>query len=187
MEIKKIENARWLESGAIDCDVLFAEFDDFLSYTAIPDDTAETGRRVWEELQSGKWGEITPFTVTPEMLEIAKEEKRREIETWRTEQEVQPFTFEWNGHIWNAGPDSLARLSPLTVVIRSENSRETFIWNDANNQPVSLTIAQAEEFVAAMAQAQLDRNNEIYTRQREMKESLNEQSELQAVRNLEVL
>ncbi|EFP69570.1 conserved hypothetical protein [Shigella dysenteriae 1617] len=32
-----------------------------------------------------------------------------EIEAWRTEQEAKPFTFEWNGRVWNAGPNSLGR------------------------------------------------------------------------------
>ncbi|EGW99404.1 hypothetical protein ECG581_5007, partial [Escherichia coli G58-1] len=44
------------------------------------------------------------------MLEAAREARRQEIEAWRTEQEAKPFTFEWNGRIWNAGPDSLGRL-----------------------------------------------------------------------------
>ncbi|MBC1163970.1 DUF4376 domain-containing protein, partial [Escherichia coli] len=113
MEIKRIENARYLENGAIDCGVLFDGMDEPVPYTATATDTAETGQRVWQELQSGRWGEITPFTVTSEMLEAAKAAKRREIEAWRTEQEAQPFIFEWNGHSWNGGPDSMARLYPV--------------------------------------------------------------------------
>ena len=185
-EIKEIKNARWLESGAIDCDVLFEGMDEPLPYTATPDDTATTGQQIWQELQSGKWGEITPFTVTPEMLEAARAAKRQEIETWRTEQEAQPFTFEWNGHTWNAGPDSLARLSPVTMAVKSEKSRDAFVWNDARNQPVHLTMAQAEELAAAMAQAQMDRNNDIYLRQRCLKELLNNLVNLADIRSLEV-
>lgn len=153
MEIREIKNARCLESGAIDCDVLFVGFNDFMPYTATPDDTAPTGQHIWQELQSGKWGEIAPFTETPEMLESEKEAKRQEIEAWRTEQEAQPFTIEWGGHTWNAGPDSLARLSPVTMAAKSEKSRDTFAWNDASNQSVQMTMMQAEELVAAMAQA----------------------------------
>ncbi|TQN84345.1 UNVERIFIED_ORG: uncharacterized protein DUF4376 [Citrobacter freundii] len=184
MQIKQIENARYLESGAIDCDVLFEGMGEPLPYTAIPDDTATTGQQIWQELQSGKWGEPAPFTVTPEMLETAKEAKRKEIEAWRTEQEAQPFTFEWNGRTWNAGPESLARLSPVTMAAKSEKSRDTFAWNDASNQPVPMTMAQAEDLVAAMAQAQLDRNNGIYQRQREMKEELNNLEDLHSIREM---
>lgn len=70
---------------------------DPVPYTATPEDTAKTGKRVWQELQSGKWSEIAPFTVTPELIAAAKDAKKMEIEAWRPEQEAQPFTFEWNG------------------------------------------------------------------------------------------
>ncbi|HAK5372781.1 TPA: DUF4376 domain-containing protein [Salmonella enterica] len=182
MKIKAITHLHYLESGAIDCEVLFEGMEEYVPYTATPDDTAETGQRVWQELQSGKWGEIAPFTVTPAMLAAAKAAKRREIEAWRTEQEAQPFTFEWNGHTWNAGTDSLARLSPVTMAAKSENSRAMFVWNDASNEPVHLPMAQAKELTAAMAQAQLDRNNDIYQRQREMKERLSRLFTLDEIR-----
>ncbi|HAN8172616.1 TPA: DUF4376 domain-containing protein, partial [Escherichia coli] len=39
---------------------------------------------------------------------------------------------------------------------------------------------------AAMAQAQVDRNDEIYQRQREMKEELNNLEDLRSVRNFVV-
>ncbi|EAO9139375.1 DUF4376 domain-containing protein [Salmonella enterica] len=184
MEIQEIKNARWLESGAVDCEVLFEGEKAFVPYTAIQDDTAETGRHIWQELQSGKWGEIAPFNVTPEMLEAAKAAKRQEIEAWREQQESQPFTFEWNGHTWNGGPDSLSRLSPVTVAAKAENARDMFVWGDASNQQVHLTMAQAGELAAAMAQAQVNRNDEIYQRQREMKDQLSLLSTLDEVRAL---
>ncbi|HDI5990780.1 TPA: DUF4376 domain-containing protein, partial [Escherichia coli] len=100
---------RYTESGAIDCEVLFEGMDEAVPYAATPEDTATTGQQIWQELQSGKWGEIAPFTITPELIAAAKDAKKREIEAWRTEREALPFTFEWNGRTWNAGPDSMAR------------------------------------------------------------------------------
>ncbi|ENC7539491.1 DUF4376 domain-containing protein, partial [Salmonella enterica subsp. enterica serovar Brandenburg] len=123
-------------------------------------------------------------TVTPELIAAAKEGKKREIEAWRKEQEAQPFTFEWNGRTWNGGPDSLSRLSPVTVAAKAENARDVFVWGDASNQQVHMTMAQAGELAAAMAQASMDRNNEIYLRQREMKERLSLLSTLDEVRAL---
>ncbi|HBH7150649.1 TPA: DUF4376 domain-containing protein, partial [Escherichia coli] len=95
--VKGIRNAHYLENGAVDCEVLFEGETEFVPYTAMQDDSAPTGQRIWEELQSGKWGEIAPFTVTPELIAAAKDAKKREIEAWRTEQEALPFTCEWNG------------------------------------------------------------------------------------------
>lgn len=172
MQIKRIENARYLENGAIDCEVLFDGMDAPVPYTATATDTAETGQRVWLELQSGRWGEITPFVVTPELLEAVKAAKRQEIEEWRTEQEAQPFTFEWNGHSWNGGPDSMARLYPMVMSAKSVTAPKTMVWSDAENQQVKLSMQQLDELLTAMVQAQADRNDEIYQRQREMKAQL---------------
>ncbi|EKJ5425044.1 DUF4376 domain-containing protein [Salmonella enterica] len=182
--VKGIRNAHYLENGAVDCEVLFEGETALVPYTAMQDDTAPTGQHIWEELQSGKWGAPAPFTVTPELIAAAKDAKKREIEAWRREQEAQPFTFEWNGHTWNGGPDSLSRLSPVIVAAKAENARNVFVWGDASNQQVHLTMTQAGELAAAMAQASMDRNNEIYLRQREMKERLSLLSTLDEVRAL---
>ncbi|EIQ0793911.1 DUF4376 domain-containing protein, partial [Escherichia coli] len=141
---------------------------------------------VWQELQSGRWGEITPFTVTSEMLEAAKAAKRREIEAWRTEQEAQPFIFEWNGHSWNGGPDSMARLYPVVMASKSDTARDVMTWGDAVNQQVKLSMQQLDELLTAMLHAQVDRNDEIYFRQREMKEELNNLEDLASVRAFDV-
>ncbi|EFE8091014.1 TPA: DUF4376 domain-containing protein [Escherichia coli] len=186
IKIKEIKNARRLENGAIDCEVLFEGMEDFIPYTATAEDTATTGQQIWQELQSGKWGEIAPFSVTPELIAAAKDAKKREIEAWRTEQEAQPFTFEWNGRTWNAGPDSMARIAPVAMAAKVAGARATLGWGDAANNLVTLTMAQLQELTAAMAQAQVDRNNGIYQHQREMKEQLSRLSMLDEVRALTV-
>ncbi|EBG2410678.1 DUF4376 domain-containing protein, partial [Salmonella enterica subsp. enterica] len=81
------------------------------------------------------------------------------------------------------GPDSLSRLSPVTVAVKAENARDVFVWGDASNQQVHLTMAQAGELAAAMAQASMDRNNEIYLRQREMKEELEKLDDFSSIRS----
>lgn len=184
--VKGIRNAHYLENGAVDCEVLFEGEREFVPYTAMQDDTAPTGQHIWEELQSGKWGEPAPFTVTPELIAAAKEAKKMEIEAWRTEQEALPFTFEWKGRIWNAGPDSLTRLYPVVMAAKSDTARTALAWGDADNQQVKLSMQELEELAAAMAQAQVDRNDEIYQRQREMKEELNNLDGLRSIRAFDV-
>ncbi|WP_024195130.1 MULTISPECIES: DUF4376 domain-containing protein [Escherichia] len=186
MQIKEIKNPRYLESGAIDCDVLFEGMEEAIPYTATAEDTAETGQRVWQELQSGKWGEIAPFTVTPELIAAAKDAKKREIEAWRTEQEAQPFTFEWNGRTWNGGADSISRIAPVAMAAKVAGTRSTLGWGDAANNLVTLTMVQLQELAAAMARAQVDRNDEIYRRQREMKEELNDLDDLRSIREMTI-
>jgi len=181
MQIKHIENARYLENGAIDCDVLFEGMDEPLPYTATPDDTAVTGRQIWQMLQSGEYP-VTPFTVTPELIAATREARKQEINAWRAEQEAQPFTFEWNGRTWNAGPDSMARLYPVVMAAKSDMARTTLAWGDADNQQVKLSMPELEELAAAMAQAIVERNNKIYQRQREMKEELSSLDDLGLIR-----
>ncbi|ENF3189944.1 DUF4376 domain-containing protein, partial [Escherichia coli] len=137
-------------------------------------------------LMSGEFGEIAPFTVTPDMLVTAREVKKREIEAWRTEQEALPFTFEWNGRTWNAGPDSMARLYPVVMAAKSDTARTTLAWGDADNQQVQLSMPELEELAAAMAQAVVERNDEIYRRQRERKEALDALEDLDAIRAFNV-
>ncbi|EPD1222595.1 DUF4376 domain-containing protein [Escherichia coli] len=184
--VKGIRNAHYLENGAVDCEVLFEGETEFVPYTAMQDDTAPTGQRIWEELRSGKWGEIAPFTVTPELIAAAKDAKKREIEAWRTEQEALPFTFEWNGRTWNAGPDSLARLYPVVMAAKSDTARTALAWGDADNQQVKLSMPELEDLATAMAQAQVDRNDEIYQRQREMKERLSNLDDLRSIRAMTI-
>ncbi|NZB13938.1 DUF4376 domain-containing protein [Escherichia coli] len=180
--VKGIRNAHYLENGAVDCEVLFEGETEFVPYTAMQDDSAPTGQRIWEELQSGKWGEITPFTVTPELIAAAKDAKKREIEVWRTEQEAQPFTFEWNGRSWNAGPSSLARIYPVVMASKSDTARDVMTWGDADNQQVKMSMPEFEELATAMAQAQVNRNDEIYRRQRQMKDVLDGLNNLADIR-----
>ncbi|HAN7852265.1 TPA: DUF4376 domain-containing protein [Escherichia coli] len=116
------------------------------------------------------------------MLAAAKEAKRQEIEIWRTEQEAQPFTFEWNGRTWDAGPDSMARLYPAVLASKSDTARDVMTWGDADNQQVKLSMPELEELAAAMAQAVVERNDEIYRRQRELKEELSSLEDLNSIR-----
>ncbi|HAW0748904.1 TPA: DUF4376 domain-containing protein [Escherichia coli] len=186
VEIKEIINPRYTENSAVDCDVWFDGQPQPVPYTATPDDTSTIGKRIWLELQSGKWGEIAPFTASPELIAAAKDAKKREIEAWRTEQEAQPFTFEWNGRTWNAGPDSMARLYPVVMAAKSDTARTTLAWGDADNQQVKLSMPELEELAAALAQAQVDRNDEIYQRQREMKERLSNLDDLRSIRAMTI-
>ncbi|EFO2868685.1 hypothetical protein B6R67_28470, partial [Escherichia coli] len=119
--ITAVRNAAYNEYGAITCEVQFEGAVDtrgepiWSPFTATSSDVTDYGRQLYHDLVNGKYGTVSPFTVSPEMLAVAKAAKRQEIETWRTEQEAQPFTFEWNGRTWNAGPDSMARLYPAVM------------------------------------------------------------------------
>ncbi|HBE4826914.1 TPA: DUF4376 domain-containing protein [Escherichia coli] len=187
--ITAVRNAAYNEYGAITCEVQFEGAVDAASgeptwspFTATSSDVTDYGRQLYHDLVNGKYGTVSPFTVSPEMLAAAKEAKRQEIEIWRTEQEAQPFTFEWNGRTWDAGPDSMARLYPAVLASKSDTARDVMTWGDADNQQVKLSMPELEELAAAMAQAVVERNDEIYRRQRELKEELSSLEDLNSIR-----
>ncbi|EGR9554100.1 DUF4376 domain-containing protein, partial [Shigella flexneri] len=59
-------------------------------------------------------------------------------------------------------------------------------WSDADNQQVQLTTQELEELATAMIQAIVERNDEIYRRQREMKEELSGLDDLASIRAFDV-
>ncbi len=169
MRIVDIRNAHYLVSGLIECEVLFSGWADYLPYTPMETDTAETGRQVWQELQSGKWGEIAPYEPTQEDTETLRAGKLAEISAWRDAQENTEFTFEYDGHRWDCGKVSRGRLAPVTEVARSGLLPEGFFWTDADNNNVSLSAEALVKFEAAMVQAMVVRGFSIHERQRQMK------------------
>ncbi|KAB7712782.1 DUF4376 domain-containing protein [Plesiomonas shigelloides] len=184
MHIKDIKNATCLESGVIDCDVLFEGRREYVPYTATSTDTAVTGQQVWQALQSGKY-DVTPFVVTPEMLERTKKMKWQEIDAWRKEEEAKPITFEWKGRTWNGGRASLERLAPASM-ITEQGERKLLSWSDANNEQVPMTLDDLVGLYSEMAQAQLQHYDEIYVRQRELKEQVEGAKTLEDIRQVVV-
>ncbi|NAU00560.1 DUF4376 domain-containing protein, partial [Escherichia coli] len=69
---------------------------------------------------------------------------------------------------------------------KSDTARDVMAWGDADNQQVKLSMQKLDELLTAMVQAQVDRNDEIYRRQREMKEELSSLEDLRSVRNFVV-
>ncbi|WP_247151556.1 DUF4376 domain-containing protein, partial [Escherichia coli] len=83
-------------------------------------------------------------------------------------------------------PDSIARLYTVVMSAKSVTARKTMVWCDAENRQVKLSMQQLDELLTAMAQAQVDRNDEIYRRQRQMKEELNNLDDLRSIRAFDV-
>ncbi|ENV4286233.1 DUF4376 domain-containing protein, partial [Escherichia coli] len=73
-----------------------------------------------------------------------------------------------------------------TVVMsaKSVTAWKTMVWCDAENQQVKLSMQQLDELLTAMVQAQVDRNDEIYRRQREIKDELNNLDDLRSIREM---
>ncbi|EOT8820181.1 DUF4376 domain-containing protein, partial [Escherichia coli] len=72
---------------------------------------------------------------------------------------------------------------PVAMASKSDTARDVMTWGDAENQQVKLSMQQLDELLTAMVQAQVDRNDEIYRRQRELKEELSSLGDLNSIRN----
>ncbi|EJS5480569.1 hypothetical protein NWX27_004910, partial [Salmonella enterica] len=115
--ITDVMNARYNEYGTITADIRFDNSTDgdgsplYQSYTASAGDTTDYGRQLYADLVAGKYGPVTPFTATPEMIRAAKDRKRAEINAWRDEQENGSYLFQYNGHLWDYGKATQDRMS----------------------------------------------------------------------------
>ncbi|CAM4027012.1 MULTISPECIES: tail fiber assembly protein [Lelliottia] len=63
MNYTDVKSPEWSneEQSLITCQVKFESFDDYLPFTASPDDDTEWGPQIFEECQAGEWGDIADY------------------------------------------------------------------------------------------------------------------------------
>jgi len=84
------------EKTLITCDVKFELMDDFIPFTASPDDLEVHGRGIYSECISGQFGDISDYTAVDVDYALMAEYQRQsklsyaynEINDWRTELEL---------------------------------------------------------------------------------------------------
>ncbi|OSD72525.1 hypothetical protein R537_09340 [Salmonella enterica subsp. enterica serovar Rough O:d:1,7] len=183
MNIITAKNGVYTESSLINCLVHFESFDDFIPFTASPDDPEAHGRQLYADLKAGKYGPVAPFTVTPEMLTAAKQAKHAEINAWRDAQENGNIPFTLNGHKWDCGKASQARLAPVVAVAKSGLLPPGFFWTDADNIDVPMTADELTALEAAMQQNMVLQGFRIHERQRQMKEDVDKLTDYKAIQD----
>ncbi|EAM1813109.1 DUF4376 domain-containing protein [Salmonella enterica] len=123
---------------------------------------------------SGRWGFDGQNVIDLMTPEKARRTKRDEINRWRGRQEGGNVSFDWNGHKWDAGKDTLARITPVLIVASTGKLPAGFFWTDAddNNVPVSADdlIQLNQEIAVAMVMQGL----KIHERQQKMKLDIEE-------------
>ncbi|EEE2765631.1 DUF4376 domain-containing protein [Salmonella enterica] len=181
MKIVNAKNGEFLENGFINALVYFEGFDNFVQFTASPDDPEEHGRHLYADLKAGKYGPVAPFTVTPEMLTAAKQAKHAEINAWRDAQENGNILFTLNDHKWDCGKASQTRLAPVIAVAKSGALPPGFFWTDADNIDVPMTADELTVLEAAMQQSMVLQGFKIHERQRQMKEEVDKLTDYKAI------
>ncbi|ENR8561224.1 DUF4376 domain-containing protein [Salmonella enterica] len=183
MNIISARNGVYTENGNINSEVHFSGFDDFIPFTASPDDPEAHGRQLYADLKAGKYGPVTPFTVIPEMIQAAKDAKHAEISAWRNTQENGSIIFTLNGHKWDCGKASQTRLAPVVAVAKSGALPPGFFWTDADNIDVPMTADELTALEAAMQQNMVLQGFKIHERQRQMKEEMDKLTDYKAIQN----
>lgn len=183
MKIVTAKNGFYNEDGSINCLAHFEGFDDFIPFTSSPYDTEEHGRQLYADLKAGKYGPVTPFTVTPEMIQAAKDAKHAEISAWRNTQENGSIIFTLNGHRWDCGKSSQTRLAPVVAVAKTGILPPGFFWTDADNIDVPMTADELTSLEAAMQQNMVLQGFKIHERQRQMKEEVDKLTDYKALQD----
>lgn len=183
MIIEDIQAPEWAdkERTVINCRVKFAEFDAFLPFTACPNDFEEHGRRIYSELESGKYGPVASFIVTEKMVEDLRNQKHAEINGWRDAQEDGNLIFTMNEHRWDCGKASQARLAPVVAVAKSGTLPPGFFWTDADNIDVPMTADELTALEVAMQQNMVIQGFKIHERQRQMKEEVDRMTDYKMI------
>ncbi|HEC8369045.1 TPA: DUF4376 domain-containing protein [Salmonella enterica subsp. enterica serovar Muenchen] len=188
--VKDARNGRYNEHGTISAEVLFSDAFEtdgktpkYLPFTASENDTTDYGRQLFADLKAGKYGTVTPFTVTPEMLSAAKDKKHAEINAWRDVQESGNYPFELNGHRWDCGKASQSRLAPVVAVAKSGALPQGFFWTDADNEDIPMTADELISLEVAMQQNMVLQGFKIHERQRQMKEEVDKLTDYKTVKS----
>ncbi|GDT64931.1 phage tail fiber assembly protein [Escherichia coli] len=184
-----VRNAAYNENGGITCDVQFDGAVNesgeplWLPYAATETDSTPHGKALWSGLISGKYGVVTPFTVTDEVLDEAREAKRTEINRWRDIQEDTEYVMEFNGRRWDYGKKTLSRISTTRLMAENNRLPEGFAWTDGDNNVVPVTAAEIIALADATEQAMFAKGVEINTRQLQMKAEVEALTDLKAIRS----
>ncbi|WGE30536.1 DUF4376 domain-containing protein [Edwardsiella tarda] len=181
--VNDVKYAVYNENGSINCQVRPAGITEYLPYTAGENDTDAFGKVLWQQLIEGKWGVPAPFIATPAQLVSVKQAKRVEINRWRDTQESGNYPFELDGHRWDCGKATQARLSPVVSVAHAGLLPASFFWTDADNNDVPMTADKLIALEAAMQQQMVVEGFKIHERQRQMKEDIDLMTDYTAVKN----
>ncbi|ECJ2444091.1 phage tail protein [Salmonella enterica subsp. diarizonae] len=135
---------------------------------------------------SGRWGFDGKNIVDLMTADKAREQKTREIDTWRNRQENGSVTFTWNNHSWDASKASQDRLVPVLIVAKSGQLPPGFFWTDASNEDVPVTVDDLTAIDAGMTQAMVVQGFKIHERQRQMKNDISELTKVSDILNYPV-
>ncbi|HIF2325100.1 TPA: DUF4376 domain-containing protein [Salmonella enterica] len=180
--VKNARNGRYDENGNILAEVQFADRDDWLECLVTRHDPQEAVRQLFDALESGQYGAVTPWVETADMLAEEKRIKHEEINAWRNDQENANYVFQFNNRNWDYGKATQERLSLSVQMAKTNKLPDGFIWTDADNNDVPMTAGELLNLSDAIDQAMFKKGLEIHMRQRQMKQEIDDMTDRMAVK-----
>lgn len=181
-----VRNCRRLINGDIDCEVKLVEGEDYFPFTASQYDPDKDGRQLYADIDAGKYGEVHPFVMTDDILNGLRRQKQDEINRWRDMQENSNIIFELDGHHWDGGKASGARIAPVVASASTSILPDGFFWTDADNHDIPVNAAFLQQLEAAMQQNMVLQGFKIHERQRQMKEEVDSLTDYDAIRHYNI-
>ncbi|EJG5924227.1 DUF4376 domain-containing protein [Salmonella enterica] len=186
--ITAVRNAVYNADGGIDCEIQFQGGVDsdgitslFLPYTSSATDSAEYGPQLYVDLVAGKYGEIVPYIVTPELIQFVRDRKHDEIIRWRDAQENDDYVFFWGDRNWDYGKATQNRISIALTIAKKGGLPEGFAWTDADNNIVPMTNESLILLAAAIEDAMFKKGMDINARQLKMKTDIRSLNDISAL------
>lgn len=105
----QVKNPKWanVEHTAIDCEVIFNHFpDEWLPFTANPDDVMPYSKEIFDECVAGKYGEVAEYVPPPPYIPTADDNKNKAVQLlqqtdWVNQPDVTNTSL--NPHLLNQG------------------------------------------------------------------------------------
>lgn len=114
-------------------------------------------------------------------IEDARSQKHAEINRWRNTQENANYTFTFDNHKWDYGKATQERLTLSVQMAKANKLPAGFIWTDADNNDVPMTAGELLNLSDAIDQAMFTMGLQIHLRQREMKEEIDNLTDVKAI------
>lgn len=172
--------------------------ENYISAGTWPDDGVDVTEEIFNEFNStapdGKqrgadadgypaWVDIPQTEVD---ISTARQQKQAEIENWRNQQENGHYIFTFNGREWDYSKDTQDRLLLAADMAKQNKLPPEFFWTDAHNTDVPMPAEQLLAFNDAVNAAMFRQGLAIHLRQREMKQQINELTQVSDIINYPV-
>ncbi|EKG5016083.1 DUF4376 domain-containing protein [Salmonella enterica] len=164
----------------------------YIDAGTFPADTVEVSDDVWLEFagnhppegkQRAAGHDNLPCWVDIPLpdIEDARSRKHDEINAWRNKQESANYTFTFDNHKWDYGKATQERLTLSVQMAKANKLPAGFIWTDADNNDVPMTAGELLNLSDAIDQAMFTKGLQIHMRQREMKEEIDNLTDVKAI------